>query len=145
MKKLIAAAAFIAAQWQPACAQTILGSIPEEFRGDWCWQENSHRAAGPTVIQGSVRASATATRRADHAQYAKLPELLQRRSVILNASVSGISCTPEVGSALLAHSGSGLADTANHHPARATAHTRLRDRTVWLMQRRERNCLCSAS
>ena len=22
-------------------AQTILGSIPEEFRGDWCWQENS--------------------------------------------------------------------------------------------------------
>jgi uncharacterized protein (DUF2249 family) len=41
MKKLIAAAAFVAAQWQPAYAQTILGSIPEEFRGDWCWQENS--------------------------------------------------------------------------------------------------------
>ena len=42
MKKLIAAAAFIAAQWQPAYAQTILGSIPEEFRGDWCWQENTN-------------------------------------------------------------------------------------------------------
>ena len=42
MKKLIAAAAFIAARWQPAHAQTILGSIPEEFRGDWCWQENTN-------------------------------------------------------------------------------------------------------
>ena len=42
MKKLIAAAAFVAAQWQPAYAQTILGSIPEEFRGDWCWQENTN-------------------------------------------------------------------------------------------------------
>ena len=41
MKKIIAAAAFAAAPWQPAHAQTILGSIPEEFRGDWCWQENS--------------------------------------------------------------------------------------------------------
>jgi hypothetical protein len=37
---LIAAAAFVVAQWQPAQAQAILGSIPEEFRGDWCWQEN---------------------------------------------------------------------------------------------------------
>ena len=42
MKKFIAAAAFVAAQWQPAYAQTILGSIPEEFRGDWCWQENTN-------------------------------------------------------------------------------------------------------
>ena len=41
MKKIIAAAAFAAAPWQPAHAQTILGSIPEEFRGDWCWPENS--------------------------------------------------------------------------------------------------------
>jgi SAM domain (Sterile alpha motif) len=41
MKKFIAAAAFVAAQWQLANAQTILGSIPEEFRGDWCWQENT--------------------------------------------------------------------------------------------------------
>jgi hypothetical protein len=41
MKKLIAAAAFVAAQWQPVHAQMILGSIPEEFRGDWCWQENT--------------------------------------------------------------------------------------------------------
>jgi hypothetical protein len=42
MKKFIAAAAFVAAQWQPAHAQAILGSIPEEFRGDWCWQENTN-------------------------------------------------------------------------------------------------------
>ena len=41
MKRFIAAAAFAVAQWQPAYAQTILGSIPEEFRGDWCWQENT--------------------------------------------------------------------------------------------------------
>ena len=52
---------------------------------------------------------------------AKLPELLQRRSVILNASASGISCTPAVGSALLAHAGSGLADTVDHYPARVGA------------------------
>ena len=38
--KLIAAAAFLAAPWQPADAQAIVGSIPEEFRGDWC-QENT--------------------------------------------------------------------------------------------------------
>jgi hypothetical protein len=42
MKRFIAAAAFIAALWQPAYTQTILGSIPEEFRGDWCWQENTN-------------------------------------------------------------------------------------------------------
>jgi hypothetical protein len=41
MNKFIAAAAFVAAQWQPAHAQTMLGSIPDEFRGDWCWQENT--------------------------------------------------------------------------------------------------------
>ena len=42
MNKFIAAAAIVAAQWQPAHAQAILGSIPEEFRGDWCWQENAN-------------------------------------------------------------------------------------------------------
>jgi hypothetical protein len=42
MKKFIVVAAFIAVQWQPANAQTILGSIPEEFRGDWCWLENTN-------------------------------------------------------------------------------------------------------
>ena len=50
MKKFIAAAVFIAAQWQPAHAQVILGSIPDEFRGDWCWQENTRmasRSSGP--------------------------------------------------------------------------------------------------
>jgi hypothetical protein len=31
MKKFIAAAAFAVVQWQPIHAQTILGSIPEEF------------------------------------------------------------------------------------------------------------------
>ena len=40
MMKIIAAAAFVAAPWQPAHAQAIVGSIPEEFRGDWC-QENT--------------------------------------------------------------------------------------------------------
>jgi hypothetical protein len=42
MKKLSATATFIAALWQPANAQAILGSIPEEFRGDWCWQEDTN-------------------------------------------------------------------------------------------------------
>ena len=40
MMKIIAAAAFVVARWQPAHAQAIVGSIPEEFRGDWC-QENT--------------------------------------------------------------------------------------------------------
>jgi hypothetical protein len=34
LMKIIAAAAFVAAPWQPAHAQAIVGSIPEEFRGD---------------------------------------------------------------------------------------------------------------
>jgi hypothetical protein len=42
MGKFIAAAALVATQWQPVHAQMILGSIPEEFRGDWCWQENTN-------------------------------------------------------------------------------------------------------
>ena len=42
---------------------------------------------------------------------AKLPDLLKRRSALLNANASGISCTPAVGPALLAHAGSGLAIT----------------------------------
>jgi hypothetical protein len=41
MKRFIAAAAIVAAHWQPAHSQTIVGSIPEEFQGDWCWQENT--------------------------------------------------------------------------------------------------------
>jgi hypothetical protein len=40
MMKIIAAAAFVAAPWQPAHVQAIVGSIPEEFRGDW-FQENT--------------------------------------------------------------------------------------------------------
>jgi hypothetical protein len=38
----IAAAALVATQWQLAHAQTIPGSIPEEFRGDRCPQENAN-------------------------------------------------------------------------------------------------------
>ena len=51
MKRFIAAAAFAAAHWQLAYAQAILGSIPEEFRGDWCWQEN---AKGQEVFRPGV-------------------------------------------------------------------------------------------
>jgi hypothetical protein len=40
MKRFIAVAAILAAHWQPAHSQAIVGSIPEEFRGDWC-QENT--------------------------------------------------------------------------------------------------------
>jgi hypothetical protein len=84
------------------------------------------------------------------ANIAKLPELLKRRSVLLNASASGISRTPAVGPALLAQAGSGLADTVYHYPACATAHTGLRDHAVGLISSRERhrfrrtsNVLCS--
>jgi hypothetical protein len=61
-------------------------------------------------------------------------------SVLHKASASGISGTPAVGSALLAHGGSGLADTVNHHPARAAAHTGLRDHVIRLSKRRWHRC-----
>ena len=32
-------------------AQMILGSIPEEFRGDWCWQENTN---GEKIFRSSA-------------------------------------------------------------------------------------------
>jgi len=59
MNKFIAAAALVATQWQPVHAQTILGSIPEEFRGDWCWQENTNgedifRSGGCKLKAGSL-------------------------------------------------------------------------------------------
>ena len=68
-----------------------------------------------------------------------------RRSVLLNANASRISCTPAVGPALLAHTGPGMADTVNHYPACATAHTGLRDHAVRLISWRERHCLCGGS
>ena len=42
MKKFLAATVFLAARWHPAHTQTIFRSIPEEFRGDWSWQENTN-------------------------------------------------------------------------------------------------------
>jgi hypothetical protein len=47
MKKFIAAALFVATQWQPANAQAILGSIPEEFRA------TGARRRTPTVPSSS--------------------------------------------------------------------------------------------
>jgi hypothetical protein len=41
LKNFIAAAAFVAAQWQPAQAQTILGVDPGGVSGR-CWQENTN-------------------------------------------------------------------------------------------------------
>jgi hypothetical protein len=64
---------------------------------------------------------------------------------LLNASRSGCSYTPAVGSGRLAHTGSGPADAVYHYPARAAAHTSLRDHVVGLMDRRERHCLRGAS
>jgi hypothetical protein len=65
--------------------------------------------------------------------------------VLHNASASGPSGTPAVGSARLTHTGSGLANTVNHYPANATAHAGLRDHVVRLMNRRERHCLRGVS
>ena len=38
--KIIAAVAFVAASGQLAHAQAIIGSIPEEFWGNWCQESN---------------------------------------------------------------------------------------------------------
>ena len=58
MMKIIAAAAFLAAPWQPADAQAIVGSIPEEFRGDWCQEntkDNIFKPGGCKLKAGSLR------------------------------------------------------------------------------------------
>jgi hypothetical protein len=55
--KIIAAAAFVAAPWQPAHAQAIVGSIPEEFRGDWCQEstkDNIFKPGGCKLKAGSL-------------------------------------------------------------------------------------------
>ena len=57
MMKIIAAVAFAAAPWLPAHAQTIVGSIPEEFRGDWCQEstkENVFKPSGGKLKAGSL-------------------------------------------------------------------------------------------
>jgi hypothetical protein len=57
MMKIIAAAAFVAAPWQPAHAQAIVGSIPEEFRGDWCQEntkDNIYKPGGCKLKAGSL-------------------------------------------------------------------------------------------
>ena len=65
--------------------------------------------------------------------------------MLLNANASGISCTPAVDPTLLAHAGTGLADTVNHYAACAAARTGLRDHAVGLISWRERHCLCGGS
>ena len=49
MNKFIAAALFVAAQWQPAHAQVILGSIPEEFEASGAGRRTptASRSSGP--------------------------------------------------------------------------------------------------
>ena len=57
MMKIIAALAFAAAPWLPAHAQTIVGSIPEEFRGDWCQEstkDNIFKPSGCKLKAGSL-------------------------------------------------------------------------------------------
>ena len=57
MMKIIAAAAFVAAPWQPVHAQAIVGSIPEEFRGDWCQEstkDNIFKPGGCKLKAGSL-------------------------------------------------------------------------------------------
>ena len=51
MMKIIAAAAFVAVPWQPAHAQAIVGSIPEEFRGDWCQENTKDNIFKPRRVQ----------------------------------------------------------------------------------------------
>jgi hypothetical protein len=57
MMKIIAAAASVAAPWQPAHAQAIVASIPEEFRGDWCQEstkDNIFKPGGCKLKVGSL-------------------------------------------------------------------------------------------
>jgi hypothetical protein len=57
MMKIIAAAAFAAVPWQLAQAQAIVGSIPEEFRGDWCQdstKDNIFKSSGCKLKTGSL-------------------------------------------------------------------------------------------
>ena len=54
MMKIIAAAAFVAAPWQPTQAQAIVGSIPEEFRGDWCQENTKATSLSPAGASSRV-------------------------------------------------------------------------------------------
>jgi hypothetical protein len=57
MMKIIAAAAFAVAPWQPAHARAIVGSIPEEFRGEWCQETtkgNFFKPGGCKLKAGSL-------------------------------------------------------------------------------------------
>ena len=57
MKKFLAATVFLAARWHPAHTQTILRSIPEEFRGDWCQEstkDNIFKPGGCKLKAGSL-------------------------------------------------------------------------------------------
>ena len=54
MMKIIAAAAFVAAPWQLARAQAIVGSIPEEFRGDWCQESTKDNIFKPAAASSRL-------------------------------------------------------------------------------------------
>jgi len=54
MMKIIAAAAFVAAPWQLAHAQAIVGSIPEEFRGDWCQESTKDNIFKPAAASSRL-------------------------------------------------------------------------------------------
>jgi hypothetical protein len=99
-----------------------------------CGSSNWRLAGGQTAAFGLTRGRNPAER-----PILLCCQKLQRRSVLLNANASGILYTPAVGSALLAHAGSGLADTVYHYPARATAHPGLRNHAVGLISRRKRH------
>src|SRR6516164_4715996 len=92
-------------------------------------------AARQLGVRATINAAWYTARGAKGPNFAKLLECLQQRSVLLNANASGVSCAPAHGSPLLAHASSGLADTVDHYPAHATAHTRLRNCAVRLMHR----------
>ena len=57
MMKIIAAAAFLGTSGQLAHAQAIVGSIPEEFWGDWCQEsakDNIFKPGGCKLKTGSL-------------------------------------------------------------------------------------------
>ena len=115
----------------------MIYSLREHEDGSWWLRIDRAALVGPFLDRSDALAWINA-----FTSEQESAALVQRRSVLHDADAPVPSCTPADGSA---RGGSRHADTIDHYPADATAHTGLGGHTIGLMNRRDRHCLCGAS